>query len=153
MSAQPELILSFRPMLLGDLKQVVAIEQDVYPYPWTLGNFKDSLDAPHDCWLCVSCGTISGYGVMMTAHDEAHLLNLTVSRHWQRRGVGTSLLLHLLRMARQNHSQTFFLEVRPSNVGARRLYDQFGFRLIGMRRNYYPAPEGREDALVLRLQL
>jgi [ribosomal protein S18]-alanine N-acetyltransferase len=153
MSAQPKPALSFRSMRPEDVAAVVAIENSVYPFPWTRGNFIDSLSAKNHCCLCVEDDRIIGYAVMMPAGEEAHLLNLTVAGEWQGRGLGRTLLEHVIQLARNEGGQTLLLEVRPSNQAAQALYQQIGFRAVGVRRGYYPAGSGREDALVMRLAL
>ncbi len=142
-----------QPLAEGDLETVVAIERDLYEFPWTLGNFRDSLDAGYSCWAFRSLDGLVGYAVMMLGADEAHLLNLSIAASYQRRGFGGRLLEHLMRLARERGVRTLFLEVRPSNVAARRLYGRYGFTQIGLRKRYYPARSGREDALVLSLAL
>jgi ribosomal-protein-alanine N-acetyltransferase len=94
-----------------------------------------------------------GYAIVMTALEEAHLLNLAVASEWQRRGVGGQFLEHVVGDARNQRREMLYLEVRPSNVAARRMYERFGFRQLGLRRDYYPAVTGREDALFLGLNL
>ncbi len=97
--------------------------------------------------------TIIGYSVVLIAANEAHLLNLTIAPDWQRKGHGRALLLHLASLAITEFASSFFLEVRPSNPGASTLYESLGFKAIGLRRNYYPAQAGREDAIVMELKL
>jgi len=140
-----------RPMQQRDLNGVLEIECDTYPFPWTLGNFRDALSAGNSCWVVESRGAPMGYGIMMIGAGEAHLLNLVISRHWQRKGLGSRLLRHLLQVARDYQAEAVYLEVRASNRAANQLYQRTGFQEIGMRRNYYPAESGREDALVMRL--
>lgn len=142
----------FVPMREADLDAVIEVEQRVYAFPWTPGNFRDSLNAGYSCWVYRSGDDFIGYAVLMFAADEAHLLNLTIDTAFQRRGHGSRLLLHLIRVARDSAARILFLEVRPSNVGGFELYVRHGFRQIGTRRDYYPAPGGREDALVLALE-
>lgn len=149
MSAQLETLPAVRPMEYGDLDQVTAIENRVYPFPWTWGNFRDSLNAGYDCWVYELDGAMIGYAVLMFALDEAHLLNLSISASWQGRGYGRSLLEAMMRQARGHGCVFISLEVRPSNPGAIRLYRAAGFREIALRKGYYPAEKGREDALVM----
>ena len=153
MSAQLDNLPSFRAMRVEDLEAVLAIENDVYPYPWTRGNFVDSLTAGYGCHVMQCAGEIAGYGVLMIAAGEAHLLNLSVARRWQRQGCGRALLEHFVELARSGHAAGMYLEVRPSNAAARALYRAAGFREIALRRGYYPADQGREDAIVLELAL
>ena len=133
----------------ADLDEVLAIENAVYSHPWTRGNFADSLRSGYQCRTWRLRGELLGYFVLMAAAGEAHLLNLSVAAAWQRRGHGAALLREALRVGRDCGARHMFLEVRPSNRPGQALYERFGFRRIAQRRNYYPAPGGREDALVL----
>ncbi len=152
MSAQPQDLLCFEPMTEKDLAGVVAIETRTYPYPWTLGNFRDSLQAGHACWMCRYGSNTVGYTVVMLAGGEAHLLNLTIAPQWQGLGHGGRLLTHVIEQAKRERMSALLLEVRLSNQAAQNLYVGFGFRAIGVRRGYYPAPVGREDAIVMELR-
>jgi len=153
MSAVLKPLIELRPMIEADLAAVIAIENAIYAFPWTLGNFRDSLAAGYQCWVYVGeCGLV-GYAVMMYVVDEAHLLNISIASSRQRQGHGSALLRSVCELAREHGARLLFLEVRPSNTGARRLYARHGFKHIGLRREYYPAPTGREDALVLGLPL
>jgi len=153
MSAQLELIPRYRHMTGADLDAVVAIEETIYPHPWTRGNFSDSLAAGYHCWIAECGGEMAGYTVVAIAAGEAHLLNLSVARPWQRRGIGREMLSFVLRLARESGAARILLEVRPSNSAARSLYAAAGFAEIATRRGYYPADKGREDAIVLELAL
>jgi len=153
MSAQLDLLPKYRRMNGADLDAVVAIEELIYPHPWTRGNFSDSLVAGYQCWIVECGGQIAGYSVAMIAAGEAHLLNLSVAGPWQRRGIGREVLGFVLELARGSGAARILLEVRPSNGVARALYAAAGFTEIATRRGYYPAGEGREDAIVLQLEL
>jgi [ribosomal protein S18]-alanine N-acetyltransferase len=150
-------VLKDVPRLLSmseaDLDEVLAIESAVYTHPWTRGNFKDSLLAGYACRTWRLGRELVGYFVLMAAAGEAHLLNLSVAGLHQRNGHGSALLREAAAMARALGAGQLFLEVRPSNLGAQALYRRFGFRKVGVRRGYYPAHSGREDALVLSLPL
>ncbi|MDR1425107.1 MAG: ribosomal protein S18-alanine N-acetyltransferase [Azoarcus sp.] len=150
MSAPP---LDFVAMGVDDLDWVTAQEGELHRFPWTRGNFADSLASGHACWLMRENGRLAGYAVTLAVLDEAHLLNISVVREAQGRALGLRLLEHLLEAARQSGARQFFLEVRPSNAAARALYRRAGFVEIGRRKGYYPGPEGREDAIVMRLEL
>ena len=153
MSAQLDRLYRYRRMTPADLDAVAAIEVAAYPHPWTWGNFNDSLEAGYHCWV-VECGGVSaGYTVVMIAAGEAHLLNLTVSSPMQKRGIGQELLRFVVKLARDYGARRILLEVRPSNTAARALYASAGFSEIGVRKGYYPAGAGREDAIVLELSL
>ena len=144
----------FIPMSQADLDEVVAAELDVYPFPWTRGNFQDSLQVGYSAWTVRDDrGALLAYSVFMLAVDEVHLLNLSVVRAHQRRGLGWRMLEWVVQRAREHRVRAVILEVRPSNGGARRMYERFGFQEIGVRRGYYPAHAGREDAEVMRLEL
>jgi len=143
----------YRRMTAADLDAVVAIEDAIYPHPWTRGNFADSLQAGYHCWIVECAGAVIGYTVVMIAAGEAHLLNLSVAAGWQRRGVGSEMLRFVLKLARDYGAASILLEVRPSNTSAIALYRSAGFAEIATRRGYYPAGQGREDAIVLRLSL
>jgi len=144
---------AFEPMRESDLRAVLEIEESIYEFPWTLGNFRDSLRAGYACWVVREGRRVLGYSVLMLAAGEAHLLNLSIAAAWQRRGHGRGMLHKLVQVAREHKAKVLFLEVRPTNEVGQRLYSGAGFRQIGVRRGYYPARKGREDALVLALDL
>lgn len=153
MSAVPASLLTLVPMQLANLPAIEAIERDCYEFPWTIGNFRDSIESGYACWECRDGGRLIGYAVMMMAMDEAHLLNLTIAKTHQRRGHGSGLLQALFASAIRAGAAAMLLEVRPSNAGGLALYARMGFEQIGARRGYYPALRGREDALILRRAL
>ncbi len=141
-----------RTMRESDIEAIMQIENAVYPFPWTAGNFRDSLKAGYDAWILEDEGGVIGYAVVMWLPGEVHLLNLSVAAACQRRGVARALLRWLVDDTRKRGADSMMLEVRPSNGPARLLYQGFGFEQIGLRRRYYPAAgDSREDALVLRL--
>jgi ribosomal-protein-alanine N-acetyltransferase len=136
-----------------DLGEVMAIECAIYTHPWTRGNFTDSLRAGYECRVLRLGAALAGYFVLLAAAGEAHLLNLSIAAAHQRTGHGSALLGEAADLARRLGARSLFLEVRPSNRAAQALYTRFGFRKIAVRRGYYPAHAGREDALVLTLPL
>jgi ribosomal-protein-alanine N-acetyltransferase len=136
-----------------DLEEVLAIENAIYTHPWTRGNFADSLRAGYECRTLRRERELLGYFVLMVAAGEAHLLNLSIAALHQRSGHGSFLLRQAAGLARGLGARGLFLEVRPSNRAAQGLYTRFGFRKVAVRRSYYPARSGREDALVLTLPL
>jgi len=140
-------------MSASDLDAVLSIENVIYTHPWTLGNFADSLSTGNDCRVLEWSGVMAGYAVLMSAAGEAHLLNLSIAASWQGRGLGRALLHHMIDAARASGAGKIFLEVRASNAAARALYAKSDFREIGVRRGYYPAHGGREDAVVLEFAL
>ena len=142
-------MVRYEPMTVADLDAVAAVEQAVYPFPWSRGNFADSLAAGHGAWLAQEHGRMTAYAVTMQVLDETHLLNLTVPPEHQRHGRGAAMLTHLLELARQAGGRRMLLEVRPGNLPGQALYRRHGFVEIGRRRDYYPAHGGREDAIVM----
>jgi ribosomal-protein-alanine N-acetyltransferase len=153
-SAQASLLL--RPMVVADVDEVVALEQSVFPHPWTRGNFMDSLASGYDAWVLRDAATeqLAGYFLIMYAVDEAHLLDVAVSGDRQGAGLGRYLLDRIAARARGTGMSSVLLEVRPSNLRALQVYERYGYAQIGRRKGYYPAHEGqREDAIVMRYAL
>ena len=153
MSAVLKDVPRLAPMAERDLDEVMAIENAIYSHPWTRGNFADSLRAGYECRVLRLGPELVGYFILLLAAAEAHLLNLSVAAARQRAGYGSWLLAQAADAAAKLGARSLFLEVRPSNRGAQALYTRFGFRRIAVRRGYYPALTGREDALVLALDL
>lgn len=137
-----------RPMRDEDLDAVWAIERRAYGYPWTRGIFIDCLRVPYVCEILEEGDQVVGYAIMSLGGDEAHLLNLCLDDAARGRGMGTLMLDHLMQRATREGVGVLYLEVRPSNLRAIALYRRAGFARIGVRRNYYRAATGREDALV-----
>lgn len=140
-------------MRQADIDAVSAIENRAYVFPWTPGIFRDCLRAGHQCWVLESGTTLLGYGVLSAAAGEAHILNICIAPEYQGRGHGRRLLRRLVDLARWHQANQVFLEVRPSNPRAIQLYRDEGFNEIGQRPNYYPAEKGREDAIVMAMEL
>lgn len=145
--------MTFRLMLEEDLLQVIEIEKKAYSHPWTIGIFRDCLRVGYLCQVLEQDGEILGYGVMSEAVGEAHVLNVCVHPNSQGEGLGRLLVEHLLSAARRMKADIILLEVRPSNRSAIGLYHSMGFCEVGCRKNYYPSPNGREDALIMALNL
>lgn len=145
--------LSLRAMSNADLARVLEIEASSYGFPWSEGIFRDCLRVGYVCRVVVIDDMIVGYGILSALVREAHILNLCLDNRYRRMGLGRRLLEHLLALAMQKNVQEVFLEVRPSNLSALSLYRNCGFEQVGRRHNYYRAREGREDALVLRIEL
>ena len=142
-------------MRAQDVEAVMAIENLAYSFPWTRGNFLDSLASRHDAWtLRDTDDCLVGYFLLMHAVDETHLLNITLRPDLHGKGLGRVLMNKVVALSRKAGMQSIVLEVRPSNPHAFAVYQHIGFRQIGLRRNYYPAAGGaREDAIVMRLML
>ena len=153
MNAVLKLDYLLRPMQEADLAVVMQIEPTIYSHPWTRGNFNDSLKSGHKAWVMTLRDEVVAYAVMMIVLDEAHLLNISVATPYQKQGLGRMLLVHLLDQARNLKTLNMFLEVRASNVSAIALYENMGFVEMGIRRGYYPASKGREDAILMGLAL
>jgi ribosomal-protein-alanine N-acetyltransferase len=144
---------ALRAMRLDDLERVVALEMEAYEFPWTLGIFRDCLRAGYECWVLASSHEVIGYSILSVAAGEAHLLNVCIATAHCRSGHGTRMVRRMIDLARWHHAERMFLEVRPSNKHAIALYDRIGFNEIGRRPNYYPAQRGREDAIVMAIEL
>jgi ribosomal-protein-alanine N-acetyltransferase len=142
-----------RAMREDDVDAVMAIEVRAYPFPWTAGIFRDSLRAAYPSWLLVRGEVIIGYGIISIAAGEGHILNICIDPLEQGRGHGRRLLRSLVQVARMHRAERIFLEVRPSNPRAIGLYFAEGFNEIGRRPRYYPANMGREDAIVMAMEL
>ena len=153
MATAPELVspeVTIRPMRVTDVAEVVAIERSSYQFPWSEGIFRDCLRVGYVCRVVTLSRQVVAYGVMSFGAGEAHILNLCVEQAHRCRGVGRQLLGSLIERASAARMSEAFLEVRPSNTAAIRLYLALGFEQVGMRRGYYQAAGGREDAAVLK---
>ena len=145
--------VSFREMQASDLDAVMQIEVVNFPFPWTAGNFRDSINSGHICVVLEIDKTIIGYAILMMVLDEAHLLNISVAPSHKGQGLGRYLLDHMMQIGREKGGLNMFLEVRPSNVSAITLYESIGFNEMGVRPGYYPAPNGRENAVLMGVAL
>ena len=142
-----------RPMQAADLGGVQLVEQAAYDYPWSRAVFRDCLLAGYYSLVLDVNGQVSGYAIMSVAASEAHILNLCVHPDVRRLGYGRRLLNALLFKAEDAAAKQVFLEVRPSNTAALALYRSMGFAQVGIRRSYYQAKDGRENAVILTLPL
>jgi len=147
--------MRFATMQVEDLPEILVIENNVYPYPWTRGNFLDSMYSRYQNWIVrEASGALAGYFLLMMAVDEAHLLNISVRRDLQGHGVGRMQLDKIVSLAKEHGMRSALLEVRPSNQHAFDVYRRYGFVEIGRRKGYYPSAGGsREDAIVMRFHL
>lgn len=139
-----------RRMTIDDLPTVMRGELQSYPHPWTQGIFTDCLQSKrYSCWVLELDKKLKGHVVISAMAGEAHILNLCVYPELQGNGWGRKLLTEAEWIAKQHRAKTCFLEVRPSNLAGMHLYQDMGYNEIGMRKNYYPAKKGREDAIVM----
>ena len=145
--------LNFRRMTLADLDRVMRVEEEVYDFPWTRRIFSDCIRVGYLCWLALRGEDVVGHAVISVTGAESHMLNLSIARAHQRRGYGRQFIEFLVREARERQAETMLLEVRPSNIAAINCYNSAGFNEVGSRKDYYPAPDGREDALLFARQL
>ena len=148
--------LALRTMVVADIDEVHALEQKVFPHPWSRANFVDSLASGYDAWVLREPdeGALAGYFLLMHAVDETHLLDVAVSGARQGSGLGRFLLDRIAARSRAVGMASILLEVRPSNERALKVYERYGYTQIGRRKGYYPAHEGkREDAIVMRYVL
>ncbi len=146
-------LVKFRAMTPGDVAAVGALERAAYPFPWSDGIFRDCIRVGYLCRVAELDSQVVAYGIVAMGAGEAHILNLCVRGDLRGRGVGRQMLMLLLERARQAGVGDVFLEVRPGNALAISLYQSVGFVQVGLRKGYYQAAEGREDALVLKLAL
>lgn len=149
MNVEPKM----RAMSASDLDAVMAIERVNFPFPWSEGNFKDSMNSGYICLVMEQANQVVGYAVLMMVLDEAHLLNISVDKSYQGKGWGRYLLVHMMDVGREKGGLNMFLEVRPSNHSALGLYESMGFNEMGVRPGYYPAHNGREDAVLMGMAL
>ena len=145
--------MNIRPMEIDDIDAVMAIELSVYTYPWTKRIMADCIRVGYHCSIGEVDGVLASYCIMSTGAGEAHILNLCVAEEFQRRGLGQLLLTNMLDEAKKEGIRDIFLEVRPSNHAAIILYERLGFNQMGTRKDYYPAKNGREDAVILAKNL
>ncbi|MCZ6576072.1 MAG: ribosomal protein S18-alanine N-acetyltransferase [Gammaproteobacteria bacterium] len=146
-------IAALRKIRESDLPSIIAIEQVSYDFPWTNAIFRDCMRVGYHCQVYDSARGVLGYGIMSLRSGECHLLNLCIHPDFRTRGLGSQLIGYLLDVASSKNAGIALLEVRISNHAAHRLYTRMGFNEIGLRKNYYPARRGREDALVLARDL
>ena len=144
---------ALRPMRESDLPRVLLVEREAYQFPWSDGVFRDCLRVGYCCWVIERDGSVQGHGIVQIGAGEAHVLNLCIRPTASRQGLGRTLLERLLEVSASHGAHTAVLEVRPSNGAALALYRGAGFSEVGMRKGYYPAARGREDALILAREL
>jgi [ribosomal protein S18]-alanine N-acetyltransferase len=142
-----------RPMREVDLAAVLEVERASYEFPWTRAIFRDCLRVGYSCLVYETPHGLIGHGLMSVGAGECHLLNVCVHPSYQRRGLGRAMIDYLLRVGKRKGARVALLEVRISNVAAYKLYIEMGFDEIGIRKDYYPARNGREDAIILARDL
>jgi len=140
-------------MTLDDVEAVMHLESQVYQFPWTDRIFKDCIRVGYDCWLALLENKVVAHAVISVAAGESHILNLSVTEDHQGKGIGKQFIRFLLNIAQNKRAQIMMLEVRPSNVRAIKCYNSAGFNEIGSRKDYYPGPNGKEDALLFARQI
>ena len=141
--------MQFSEFKENNLSAIGLIENEVHAFPWTQGNFLDSIKSNHTCLMMKLNEEIIGYTVMMFVLDECHLLNISIKKSMQKKGYGSHLLKEVIRQANLAHAKTIYLEVRASNQTAIHLYDKHGFNEMSIRKDYYRTKEGREDAILM----
>jgi len=140
-------------MSSADVDEVMRLETSVYEFPWTERIFRDCIRVGYDCWLALQGNKIVAHAVVSTAASESHILNLAVTGEYQGKGIGKQFIHFLLEIAARKQAEIVMLEVRPSNIRAISCYNSAGFNEIGCRKDYYPAPNGKEDALLFAKQI
>jgi ribosomal-protein-alanine N-acetyltransferase len=152
MSAEPRSLHPvIRPLQPEDLDAVVVIEEAAYPFPWTRGIFSECLRVGYGCLGVFLDDSLVGYVIYNWGAGESHLLNLCIHPAHQGQGLGSLLLAQALERVRAMDCHAMYLEVRPSNPEAAGLYERRGFRVVGRRPGYYRSVDGREDAIIMRL--
>ncbi len=146
-------VVRVRAMTMADIVQVIEIEHEAYPFPWSEGIFRDCVRVGYLCRVIEFRGQVCGYAIMSFGADEAHLLNICIHPELREQGVGRKLLAYLLDYARKAGMLEAFLEVRPTNLVAIHLYESMGFVRVGVRKGYYQGTPNREDAWVYKLEL
>ena len=146
--AERDDVYEFRRMGFSDFDAVTDIEKQVYDFPWGKDVFQDCFKANYLCWVYLQVGQVIAYGILSLGAGECHIMNLCVSPKAQNKGIGKRMLEKLIEEARNKQAETILLEVRPSNEAAVALYNKMGFDEIGLRKDYYPAKNGREDAII-----
>lgn len=151
-------IVKKKPLYIRSLKEqdiaaVMSIERQMYNYPWSEGIFRDCLNVGYSNWAFIKDDQFIGYAILSVAVGEAHILNICLDPLYKGQGLGQQFLVELIGVAKKKNADSIFLEVRPSNTAAVKLYKKAGFKQIGQRKNYYPAADGKEDAIVLSLDL
>lgn len=144
--------ISFQKMTANDVNAVTEIEQLAHYHPWSKNLIRDAVTS-YQSWLVFTDQVLAGYGMIKIIADEAELLNIAIHPNFQGKGLGKALLQHLIVEAQQQGAKECFLEVRESNLTAYQLYESFGFNETGRRPNYYPSPQGYEDALIMAYTL
>jgi len=145
--------LIFRKLLDSDIDTVMQLEVDLHPYPWTKGIFLDCIKTGYLCYCCEINQQIIAYGIVSYGAGESHILNISVAKAFQGKGYGKQLIHYLMQQAKTKNADMMLLEVRGSNKNAIALYESQGFNEIGIRKGYYPAPNGKEDAIMYAIQL
>ncbi|MBT8142730.1 MAG: ribosomal protein S18-alanine N-acetyltransferase [Gammaproteobacteria bacterium] len=145
--------VSLRRMQESDLDQVLAIETQSYPVPWTRGIFSDCLKVGYPAWVLLDGETIIGYILISVGANEAHLLNICIAPAQRRKGLARKLLSDMINLLQEKHVDTLFLEVRVSSKPAIALYEAMGFEQIGLRKDYYKTQSGKEDAVTYKMDL
>ena len=148
-------LISFliRPMHEPDLDSIVRLEKQCYSHPWPTWLFRGALRTGMSCWVMEANNETIGYGIVQIKNSWGHLMNICVAPRYRGMGLGKKMTLHLLSEARQHHAAISWLEVRPNNHVAIRLYKSLGFRKTKMRKNYYPSRRGRLPAIVMARKL
>ena len=153
MAVKSSELYRFLPMRIDDLNMVYNLEVDSYQFPWTKEIIRDCILYNYDSYTVFFGDKIIGYIISKISYPETHILNLTVNTKFRNNGIGTSLIQFIIDDARIRNSKDIILEVRTSNASAQSLYKKLSFEIIGLRKDYYECKQGREDALVLKLEL
>lgn len=144
-----QLQVEFREMKLEDIPQILIVERESFPVPWTEGAFHNELLHNQYAHYAVMLheGQIIGYAGLWLIIDEAHITNIAIRERYRGRKLGRKLLQHIIDTAAELGAERMTLEVRVTNRIAQRLYERFRFRPVGVRKGYYT--DNNEDALIM----
>ena len=148
-SVQKNLILQYIDMIDDHIRDVIDIENDSYGYPWSEKIFFDCIKHNYLCKVLLLDNAVIGYLISSIVQNECHIMNLCIRKEFRGNSYGKYLLNELHEEVINSNCILVFLECRPSNLSALNLYKSEGYNEIGLRKNYYPAPNGYEDALML----
>ena len=153
MSVRKSDLYNIMPISINDLSNVYKLEVESYDFPWTKEILRDCILYKYDAFTIYFNNLLVGYIIAKISFPETHILNLTISKNFRKKGLGRSLIELIINDSRIKGTEDIILEVRVNNHDAISLYEKLNFQKVGVRRNYYESNEGREDAFVLKLKL
>ena len=153
MAIAPVDVINVREIDISDIYDIYRIESSIYDYPWSLSIFRDCVEKEYDCFLASSGNNVIGYIISKITPLDSHILNLTIRSDYRRLGIASNFLDFIINKANLVKSKSILLEAKVSNNAAKSLYKKFGFKIIGLRKDYYRVADGREDAVIFKKNL